>query len=231
MFRSIALMFLCLLSFAGMSQELSFIRIGAGIPVFTKPFFPNYGEPERFSEFKSTIFIEKSNLFPGLLQYNLSINPGFSYFNMKQYEGPGSALGGGSELDLKRCSFSGYIKFLYHPPKSQNNKLLWYAGTIAGVQLIRKTEGEYSWWMKQPDGYASGGKSINQLADDFFNPFYVGFKVGISPARNSDQFLKPGIEFSFYPDFIINEVKSYGSYARRGNLSTAVVSVVFGIGK
>ena len=231
MFRSIALAFLCLLSFWGLSQELSVIKIGAGIPVFTRPFFPKDWEPERFSGFpRYTLFLEKSNLLPVTLQYNFSLNPGISFFYMDQYEGPGSGLGAGSELDLKRYAFSGYIKFIYHPSQFENGKPLWYAGTIAGVQLARKTEGKYSWWMRQQGGYVTGDISVNQLPDDFFNPFYVGFIVGITPVKNQGQYLKPGIEFSFYPDFIINNVKSYGSYARKGSNGTVVVSVVFGIG-
>ena len=231
MLKLVPLVLLTLFPLFTHSQESTIIKAGGGIPVFTQPFFPKHWEPERFSGFpRIALFVEKSNLLPVTLQYNFSLNTGVSFFYMEQYEGPGSGLGGGSELDLKRYSLSAYLKFLYHFTGNETSKHSWYAGTVAGVQVLRKTEGKYSWWMRQQGGYATGGNLINQSDDDFFNPFYVGFIVGISPARNSGQLLKPGIELSFYPDFIINNVKPYGSYARRGSIGMAVVSVVFGIG-
>lgn len=232
MLKLVPLVLLTLFPLFTQSQECTIIKIGAGVPVFTQPFFPKNWEPERFSGFpRFALFVEKSNLLPVTLQYNFSLNPGILFFYMDQYEGPGSGLGGGSELDLKRYSLSAYLKFLYHFTGNETRKHSWYAGTVAGVQVMRKTEGQYSWWMRQQGGYATGNISVNQLPDDFFNPFYVGFLVGLSSGKNRTQFLNPGIEVSFYPDFIINEVKSYGSHARRGNIGTAVVSLVFGIGK
>lgn len=231
MLKLVPLVLLTLFPLFTQSQEGTIIKIGAGVPVFTQPFFPKNWEPERFSGFpRFALFVEKPNLLPVTLQYNFSIDPGVSFFYTEQYEGPGSALGGGSEFDLKRYSISAYLKFLYHFAGKETSKHSWYAGTVAGVQVLRKTEGKYSWWMRQQGGYATGNISVNQLPDDFFNPFYVGFLVGVSPGKNRTQFLKPGIEVSFYPDFIINNKKSFGSYSRRGSIGMAVVSVVFGIG-
>ena len=232
MLKLVPLVLLTLFPLFTQSQEGTIIKIGAGIPVFTQPFFPKNWEPERFSGFpRFALFVEKSNLLPLTLQYNFSLNPGISFFYMDQYEGPGSGLGAGSELDLQRYAFSGYMKFLYHPAQFETDRYLWYAGTIAGVQLIRKTEGKYSWWMRQQGGYATGGQMVIIRDDPFFNPFYVGFLVGVSPGKNRTQFLKPGIEFSFYPDFINNSNNTMGSYSRRSSIGMAVVSVVFGIGK
>ena len=150
MLKLVPLVLLTLFPLFTQSQEGTIIKIGAGIPVFTQPFFPKNWEPERFSGFpRFALFVEKSNLLPLTLQYNFSLNPGISFFYMDQYEGPGSGLGAGSELDLQRYAFSGYMKFLYHPAQFETDRYLWYAGTIAGVQLIRKTEGKYSWWMRQ----------------------------------------------------------------------------------
>jgi hypothetical protein len=85
--------------------------------------------------------------------------------------------------------------------------------------------------MRQQGGYATGGQMVIIRDDSFFNPFYVGFLVGVSSVKTRTQFLKPGIEFSFYPDFINNSNNTMGSYSRRSSIGMAVVSVVFGIGK
>lgn len=232
MYKPIALILLILLPFFSESQERAFLRTGAGIPLFTKPYFPTDWEPERYSGFpRYTLFAEIPNVLPGTMHYNFSLNPGIHFFYMEQHEGPGTGLGAGSELELKRYSLSVYLKFLYHFSSDETTKHRWYAGTVAGVQVARKSEGDYSWWMKQSEGYSTGGESITDENDRFFNPFYVGYLVGVSSGNNHLKFLKPALELSYYPDFIINRNKTMGSHSRRGRLGMAVVSVVFEIGK
>jgi len=232
MYKTIALIFLSILPLWGTSIEKSVIKAGTGFPVFTKSFFPGDSDPGRFFTIpKYSLFLEKPFSFAGGQQLNLSFSPGISFFYMNQHEGPGTALGGGSELDLKRYSFSSYFKLLYHHSNSENSKYSLHAGMLAGVQLIRTSEGSYSWWMYQQGGAVSGKNSINQRKDPFFRPVYFGFLAGIAPVRYNGQFLTPGLEVSYYPVFIDNNDNIKGSFSRKGNFGMAFISLFFAIGR
>ncbi len=178
------------------------VNIGVGISFFVPPLNFNSDYSRSQMTYSNNFFIEKPALFNIAGDSNLVFTPGVSYFRFNQTQGPGTALGGGNELDLIYSSYGIYGRILYKKYYEPEKVFNWYFGVTTGIHIYTRMRGENSWWMLQSEGYVSGKDEYNTNARSFFNLFYMGLTAGFTAKTNIDSFLKPAFEITLLPNFI-----------------------------
>ena len=231
MMKSVFLLLILFIPLAVFTREEKAINIGNGMPFFLRTTTGYSDAAHTFSFPSINLFIEKPNLVKLTKDKTLSVTPGLSFFQFNEYEGEGSALGGGSHTNLRRSSISTYAKILYRRSYDRDKTLKWYFGVISGVHLYTKSKGERHWWQMQYPGVNSGTVIINENAKPFFSPVYMGFIAGF-PLKvfNDDFFLKPVLEFSFLPNFSTIYDLNVSYSHPTGTTSMGNISIIVGIG-
>lgn len=213
------------------AQSDPIIRAGAAYPAFFKGSLFNQGERESTS---STHGIQLFLAGPDILKNRksrFSTIPGMYFLSFSEkYESPQSALGGHAIGEFKHKAFGIYSQFLYDIVILPNQKNMLYTGITAGVHLFSKTRGKESGYLlSEPIQYWN--KKTDENGKHFFGSYMAGVLLGIKPASDSELFLMPALELTFYPNYA--RVLDY--YTPREELkkrnSMISLSLIFGLGK
>lgn len=229
MARYLLFILLNLSVFGANAQKSSHFKIGVGYPVFigtndNDNAHYNYSINKR----NYNLFLEKEfRMLKKIPEFRFT--PGLAYTVINEnYES--AALGGGGEGNYKHQAFSTYLKLTYEIDRDPYVVVDYYFGVQAGYYLHSITKGSRSSWQVNPnlnEDHYSSYKEINTDGKDFFHLNYIGIIAGLRPLGDTESFIQPNIELTFYPSFAT--VNSYYLNAEE-NKSMIQISVSFGIG-
>ncbi|MEZ5103719.1 MAG: hypothetical protein R2757_04445 [Draconibacterium sp.] len=185
-------LFISLASTVIYSQEKTIVSGGLSFPVIINP---NHSPSDVYSISGLDFFIEKQISFFTDKSLQFSIIPGLNFIKFHEYYST-TGMGFWYEYDKYSKAASLYSKFTFCPNLKQVYWVTMYGGVDLGVYLWSDLKKIQNRKIQNQDN----GRS-------FFNAEYYGFLLGIAP-KQSDFFIVPKLEFSFYPNFVtMNEQK------------------------
>lgn len=197
----LASLFICFVSSVTFSQEISKLNFGVGNPFFIPK--------SNYSYSGGYVFIDKNklNLFaeiPGLFTFKKNpeflIYPGLSLIHFNETHSSG-ALGGNGYTKYQRHALSIYSKFLYKPEFQFINPNNLNFGLVMGYYLYTHSSGYSEWSYYAQDWQYRGSSETDTDGKSFFKSFYFGLTTSFLFNFEKVKYLKPGVEFTFYPDY------------------------------
>ncbi len=183
------------------SQENPKLNFGIGYPFFLpKSNYSNSGGYVYIERNKLNLFAEIPGLFTFKKNPEFMISPGLSYVFIGENQS-GGGLGGGGYTEYLRSALSIYTKLLYQPEIQflrQNN---WNFGLTTGYYLYTHAKGHSEWWRMESPHNINGSTETDTDSKAFFKSFYFGFTTSFQFNFEKVKHLKPGFEFTFYPDY------------------------------
>jgi hypothetical protein len=214
----------------GVSQEKPIFNFGVGIPfLYEKGNYSYSGGEIYFGSDRINLFVETPALIGFKRNPDFYISPGFSFLSLSESES-GGALGGSGGKNYKRSALSIYTKFLYEPEIKFIKQNVWNFGLITGYYLYTKAKGTYNWGYMGGQQWYYGSEEIDSDSKPFFKSFYFGFNTCFQLNFEKAKFLKPAIEFSFYPEYA-NIFDSYsGDSGKDISHNMFMGSIILGLG-
>ena len=207
-------------------QESPILNFGTGIPFsYHHINFPYSGGSVTFGNDRIYLFIEKPESFEIVKNSNLFMSPGIAYIRLNERERNGAFY-----KNYTRSAASLYAKFFYKISYDPTKNHYWYTGLITGVYLYTHQSGINKWTIYQNGSEYSGFEKIDGDSKSFFKTFNAGVLAGFRFKFQSLDFLKPAIEFAFYPEYA-NIFDSYSvNFGKNVSKSMLTGSIILGFG-
>lgn len=186
---------ICFVCLNVLAQEKPVVNIGTNFPLLLSPY-------DFFIYPKPGFYIEKPLVIYQSGRKNLSVNPGFAYFNIHETLDSGHGYHYTSR-DVDHRSVSFYLK-LIRKHGAKNGKRNWYYGAFSGIHLYSSSKGDELWesYFDGTNPSSSKTERINQSGrSDFYHLVYYGALIGIERNLKKIKWLRPGFEFKIMPHF------------------------------
>ena len=147
-----------------------------------------------------TVSIEKPFPVEIRLKKRMSINPGLAYnfFKEERYTEYEKAT---KDFNLNHHSINAYTKVLYQAKVAGKTEAFWWAGGIAGINLVTKTKGTKTVYGLN-ENIPEYTDNVNQNGKEFFDFFYYGALIGFQPNARRYNTIKPSFELAYFPSFV-----------------------------
>ncbi len=187
------------LSFAGKGQISPDLKTGVGYMYVLdqdNSTNPNYHTIKGYP----TVSLEKPFPIEIRLKKRMSINPGVAYnfFKEERYTEYEKAT---KDFNLNHQSLNAYVKVLYQAKLAGTTEAFWWAGGIAGINMITKTKGTKTVYGLN-ENIPEYTDNVNQNGKEFFDFFYYGALIGFQPNARRYNTIKPSFEIAYFPSFV-----------------------------